>query len=211
MNATDGIGRYSAFTLSSVVTLDLIILAFYDFKDGTTIADDIRASMHLIHLVWASLFFFNRFYHSNPDIAVTAFFAEWLDLAITIVVLFIIHQALSTSSNSSCLNQAICVCYGLFLACKLIGWIFPMMLIVGWGTELYGKRAATHLFILDIVTDVPVVITILITGAYKSDAVIFIDCIWKTLLTVRSLSYYLVYQIWFDKGKRLFTRSSSFK
>jgi len=83
-----------------------------------------------------------------------------------------------------------------------------MMLIEGWGTEPYGKRASTHLFILDFVTDVPVIITIITSDAYKSHPIIFIDCIWKTLLTVRSLSYYLVYQMWFDKGKRIFSRSN---
>jgi len=64
------------------------------------------------------------------------------------VVAFILHESLATNPNASCLNEAICVIYGLFLACKLIGWIFPMMLIEGWGTELYGKKSFnTFIFI----------------------------------------------------------------
>jgi len=76
LNGTESIGRLSAFILSSVVVLDLIALAFYDFEEGPTIASDIRGSMHFIHLIWTSLFYFNRFYRSNPDIATTAFFLE---------------------------------------------------------------------------------------------------------------------------------------
>jgi len=72
-----------------------------------------------------------------------------------------------------------------------------------------AKKVSTHLFLLDFLADTPVIITIIATGAYQSEPIIFIDCVWKTALIIRSLSYYLVYQLWFDKGKKIFSKTGA--
>ena len=127
-----------------------------------------------------------------------------MDVALTVIVLFILHNAID---DATCFNSTICTVYYISFIFQLIGWLVPMMSIPGWGTEKDGRKVSTHLFVLDIFTDIPIIIAILSTDAYSEHAIIFIDVLWKTVLTIRSLGYYAVYEIWLQKGERAFTRN----
>ena len=59
-----------------------------------------------------------------------------------------------------------------------------------------------HLLVLDICTDIPVIITLFVTEAYQSNAILFVDVIWKSFLIIRSVSYYLVVIFFIRFSKR---------
>ncbi len=109
-----------------------------------------------------------------------------------------------------------------------------MICIQGWGTEKNAKNVAMHLFILDIVTDFPLIIAILVEGktflpsffqsvpnekkmyvkmigSYRYHPIIFIDILWKTLSTIRSMSYYMVYYVWLAKGEKKLSKNKTSK
>lgn len=83
----------------------------------------------------------------------------------------------------------------------------PMMCFESWGTQKNGKLVSTHLFLLDVTTDVMVMLTVLIDESYTVNGLIKFDLIWKSVAAIRSFSYYLVYQIWLDQGHKVFKRT----
>ena len=190
--------------MTGTVIIDFCILSLWGMLNGTTLSDRIRGSCHLIHIFWCSLFFYGKFRKSNPEIATTAFFLEWFDMAISCAVIFVLHNAVG---QDGCFDLAICIVYFVYVVLELFGWIFPMILIESWGTEQNAKIVSTHLFFLDLTTDIMVMLAVLIEGSYTKSGLIMFDIIWKTFSVIRSFSYYLVYQLWLNKGQRVFKRT----
>ena len=134
--ATNGIGRWTAFALTGTVIIDFCILALLGMLEGTSTPDQIRGSCHLVHVFWASLFFYGKFRKTNPEIATTAFFLEWFDMTMSCIVIFILHNA---EGEDGCFDQSICIVYFVYVVMELFGWIFPMMINESWGTEKMQK------------------------------------------------------------------------
>jgi len=151
------------------------------------------------------IFFYNRFHESNPDVATTAFWSEWIDMLIGAIIVLYIHNT-DEIKNTTCLHRPLCITYFVFVVVQLIGWLLPMMIIAGWGTEKGAKNVCLHLFILDLCSDLPVVATVLANNTYEDYGIVFFDTVWKTCLLIRSVSYYVVYQLWLGKGKIVYDK-----
>ena len=89
MYATNGIGRYTAIMLTGTVIVDFCVLSFWFLLEGGSTADVIRGCCHLGHIFWMTLFFYGKFRKKNPEIATTAFFMEWFDMAVSCAVVFV--------------------------------------------------------------------------------------------------------------------------
>ena len=190
-----------------MIIIDFCILSLWGMLNGTSTADQIRGTCHLIHIFWCSLFFYGKFRKTNPEIATSAFFLEWFDMAVSCAVIFVLHNE---EGDEGCFDKAICIVYFVYVILELFGWIFPMMLIETWGTEKNATIVSTHLFFLDLTTDVMVMLAVLIEESYKINGFIMFDIIWKTFSVIRSFSYYLVYQLWLKKGRKVFKRTRGY-
>jgi len=127
-----------------------------------------------------------------------AFFIEWVDIAWTMVISYTLTQFSADDEPKSAVNYV----YFCFIAIELCAWMLPMMISPKWGTQEYAKTVTLHLLILDLATDIPVIITVFVEEAYQDNPLLFIDMIWKSTLLIRSISYYLVNQVLY-KAKRL--------
>jgi len=201
---TAGIGRYTAILLTGTVIVDFSVLALWGMLNSTSTADKIRGSCHLAHIFWTSLFFYGKFARHNPEVAMTAFFLEWADMVMSCVVIFVLHNEVG---DEGCFDRAICIVYFAYVVMELFGWMLPMMLIEGWGTGENAQTVSTHLFFLDLTTDIMVMLAVLIEESYKINFFIKVDIIWKTCSVIRSFSYYAVYNIWLNKGRKVFKRT----
>lgn len=181
-------------------------MGFIGMSNGLSIAQQFRGAFHLFFIFWTSLFFYNKFRIANPQIATQAFFGEWIDVASTSAVIFLLHSSFDSSSGE-CLDQSICVVYFIVVLIQLIGWTTPMMCMATWGTRKGATGVSKHLLLLDIFTDVPVILAVLIEDAYRLHVMIYIDILWKSFLLIRIVAYYLVYFLWLRKGHRIFMRS----
>ncbi len=96
-----------------IVSIDLIVLTFVGMKWGADTALCFRGACHLISLVWASLFYWNRFFEVNRDIANQCFFTEWADIILSMIVIFFLHHACNEEEDchdeGSCFDLAICL------------------------------------------------------------------------------------------------------
>ena len=63
------------------------------------------------------------------------------------------------------------------------------------GTDEFAQTVSIHLLTLDLCTDIPVIITVFAEEAYQSNAILFVDMIWKSFLIIRCVSYYAVNRI----------------
>jgi len=77
-----------------------------------------------------------------------------------------------------------------------------MMVIEGWGAEKHAVKVSLHLFILDLCTNVPILIAVVATSGYNVSGAIFFDVLWKACGFIRSSSYFMVYYVWLKTGKR---------
>jgi len=199
---TSGVGRWSTFMLCASIIIDLFLVAVFGFKGEGDIAVILRGALHFVGLLWGSLFFYNRFRKVNPDIATSAFWSEWIDILITLIVVMSVRT--QQSERETCFDSVTCGAYFFFLVCTLSGWIIPMMTLNKWGVS--ARVVTVHLFFLDLCCDLPIVVLNLSIPEnkynYRHNAAIFIDTLWKTVLLIRSISYYAVYRFWLARGQK---------
>eukprot|EP01083_Nonionella_stella_P140534 431071_1 len=187
--AIDGIGRYTAAVMTTTVIIDCCVLVYVTVDlDHIDAADHFiyntqltRLALHIVHIFWASLFFYNRFYYNHKTMAIRVFIMEWSDIVWTISVSFVIREPVAVDKI-----------YFVVVGVALIGWLTPMMFKKRWGTKRNAQKVAVHLLLLDLFTDGPVIAALLLTQAYKSNVILWIDIIWKSCLLTRSISVFFV-------------------
>ncbi|ETO13754.1 hypothetical protein RFI_23612, partial [Reticulomyxa filosa] len=166
-NGHTGRGRYAAIFLVVCIIIDIVGLAFVVLNRSPRVEDYFRCFCHFSALVWCSLFFYNRLLKENPDMAWSVFWEEWSDIVLTIIVVLLLHNAYEKETNSShdaCFKSGLCSTYWVIFILQLTGWMLPMMTIEGWGAERHAVRVSLHLFILDLCTNVPIIIAIVATS-----------------------------------------------
>eukprot|EP01083_Nonionella_stella_P087862 244622_1 len=200
---TDGVGRWTSFVLTAVVIIDFCILLSQGMLHGFVLMDLVRGGCHLMHCVWTSLFFYGTLRKYNPEIARIVFFLEWFDLLLScaVIVVLQVHDNVQLDGDLRCDGMAICVVYVMYMALQLIGWMFPMMLCSSWGSKRNALIVSTHVFIVDLLTDGALILVVLREESYRKHPLIEVDVIWKTLIVIRSFSYYLVCQLWLNKRR----------
>jgi len=188
-----------------VILVDLFTLAYIVLNRDTRLDEYFRAFCHFIALVWCSLFYYNRLLKENPDMAWAVFWEEWVDIVLTIIMVTILHQAYAEehdSAHNACFKSGLCSTYWSVCIIQLSGWMIPMMIIEGWGAEKHATKVSLHLFILDLCTNVPILIAVVATSGYSISGAIFFDVLWKACGFIRSSSYFMVYYVWLKTGKR---------
>ncbi|ETO22864.1 hypothetical protein RFI_14329 [Reticulomyxa filosa] len=175
-----GNGRYSAIFLVICILADIFGLAYVVLNRDTALDEYFRAFCHFIALVWCSLFYYNRLIKENPEMAWTVFWEEWVDIVLTVIMVLILHRAYADKHNSThncetqlkntsallgaCFKSGLCSTYWSVFVVQLSGWMLPMMIIEGWGAEKHATKVALHLFILDLCTNVPILIAVVATS-----------------------------------------------
>eukprot|EP01084_Bolivina_argentea_P183091 315995_1 len=194
-----GIGRWTASILTSTIIIDCFILVYFsvDFDNINNLDHVIydtnlcRLIFHFIHVFWASLFFINRFITFQKSMAITTFILIWINIIWNCVISF-------TVTNPSSID----IIYFLIIGIQLICWMGPMMFNTKWGTDKYAQTVSIHLLLLDLFTNIPIIITILATQSYKYNMILVFDLIWKSFLVQRSVSLYFVKQVFLLVDKK---------
>eukprot|EP01084_Bolivina_argentea_P149776 261621_1 len=192
---TTSIGRYTATFLTTCVIIDIcaliFIVAINDYEI-TSVYNGFRLGLHAISVFWASLFFYNKFYRYHSLMATKAFFIEWADIIWTIIVSYTLNEFMLDKNEEM---TGVHYTYFSFICIELCGWMLPMMLLKNWGSQEYAQTVSLHLLILDLATDIPIIIVVFAYEAYKDNPLLFVDILWKSFLIIRSVSYYLVNQM----------------
>ena len=150
------------------------------------IANSILLSLHLIQLFITSLFFYNKFYEFSKFTASTTFISMWVDIIYTAILSYILNELLLEN------NKSVDIVYFCGQLIGLIGWILPMVIIKNWGSSKYLIGVSLHVLILDLFKVLPIVITVLITQAYKDNILLKIDIFWKSGLLIRSIGFCVI-------------------
>ena len=80
----------------------------------------------------------------------------------------------------NCFDLSLCVGYFVICSIKLYLWFFPIMF--GYAdTELYIH---IHMVILDLVTDFPLLLIVIINKAYEISAFIYFDILYKLIVKI---------------------------
>lgn len=88
------------------------VFVFYGMNNGANVGDLLRGLGHFAGLLWATLFFYNRFEKANPDIATQAFVVEWADVLLTIIVIWVLNfDVYDSKRQEGCFNHRICGVY----------------------------------------------------------------------------------------------------
>jgi hypothetical protein len=203
----DGIGRFGALALIFVMCIDYFVIISTLINDNNNTRDEtyfkLRVAFHSIALFWISLFFYKRFIEYNGNLAHFYFITEWFDIIISWIVIYLLHNSIDTRSDrnyAECFDEFICIAYYIFIILKMCGWLFPMLLIDKWGTLPKAIKVASHVIVLDLLTDLPIVIIILVDEAYRFHGILFFDVFYKILLVIRAAAI-MLYGC-FSKSKR---------
>jgi len=111
---------------------------------------------------------------------------EWIDLIFMSVVIILLNHI-----TSGCFSVSVCVGYFSVLTIFMVVWFLPIM----FGQGATSKAMNIHLIILDSVTHLPLVLTIIITQGYKIHPFVFIDVAYKLILLLRAYGYHGFYQL----------------
>merc|ERR1712228_1088842 len=160
----------------------LVILQFNEFSAY----DVLIMSGHSISILWASLFFYNRAIKNGKRIAWLSLLLQWIDLVFCSISLLVLH-----SQEGSCLDQGICIGYFVVLILNLFCWFFPII----FGFSDTEKHIHIHMLVLDLFTDFPLVVVIILTESYTIHWWIFIDIIFKLIMILRSIAYHFLLKL----------------
>lgn len=103
---------------------------------------------------------------------------EWIDILSQIAVIILYHH-FADSEDKGTITKV----FWVFTLVQILFWIPPLAL----GSAKSPAHLAKQVVLLDVVTDVPLVITSLVTGAYTVQFWIFCDLIVKVLLMLRGI------------------------
>jgi len=174
-----------AFT-ATVISVDCAIDAYKILTDNYTGTLSQRAHfaimmLHTITLLWTTLFFYNRAVVNKKNLAWLSLLVEWFDLIFMVIAIYVIHHILG-----ECFHSALCIGYFVVLTLNLVLWFFPIML----GYSDTERSIHIHIVVLDMCTDFPLVVTIILTQAYTISWFIFFDVIYKLIVLLRSITYH---------------------
>eukprot|EP01084_Bolivina_argentea_P047266 87079_1 len=176
MNATDGIGRYSAAILTSTIMIDCFVLLVFsntiNINDKNRIynINYIRLLFHVIHMFWTSTFFYNQF-------KFYIFIIQWIDILWLCIVSYTIYTPKSVD-----------IVYFIIIGIKLGAWMIPMMLI----KNLNSNKYELQYLLFNLCTIIPIIFVILIQQAYKTNFILWFDVFWKSFLLQIIISMHLV-------------------
>lgn len=200
-NKVNGIGRYTAMVLVCSILTDFT-LRIYDIDNRIfpepVQYDLILISGHTISIFWCSFFYYGRFKHINPEIANVVFVSEWIDILITIISFCL----LCWYYDNGCDGHWLCYLYFIIIPIKFILWILPMMMIKGWGTYQNGTRVSIQVFVTNILTNLPIIFVIEWNQLYAVYVVVYIDLLIKTFIIIRGTAYYMIFNVWLNRGLR---------
>eukprot|EP01084_Bolivina_argentea_P085463 154455_1 len=194
-------GKWIAFGVAVPVLINLsVIISFHGFLAHTYRIDTIILYIccHLVHIFWTSLLFYDI--HSNFNHSL-AFFLKWVDIAISCVVIFVFNMFIVNSK--SCFDEILCMVYFIYIIAELFGWTVPM-LQVKW-RQTNPLIVAKHIFLLNLVTHLSFISTIIIKSLYKIHPIIIFDVAWKAVHLAQSFSCFT--NQWKSKtGRKAFTK-----
>ena len=172
------------FSVISVFPYTLMIIIDIFVHVGVSFAEEkyIEYSIALIICHLCSLFFITFIYfewhRGHTFFRFINFAFEWIDILSQIAVA-LIYSKKSDAANKHIITNV----FWSFILIQLLFWTLPILL----GSAQKMKKIAWHIVVLDIVTDIPLVITTLLTGAYKVQFWILIDLFIKVLLMARGV------------------------
>ena len=137
-----------------------------------------------LSLLYISFVFYGFQLRNNKWFRMQNFLLEWFDLVSQIVVA-ILYADLSESHKSSVYEKA----FWSFILIQLTAWVIPI--IFGAGTRIH--RCLRHMFLLDVITDFPLLIINLASGAFALQFWILVDLFVKIAFMVRGIYFFLRY------------------
>lgn len=161
--------------------------------------DLILISAHTVSIFWCSFFYYGRFKEINPEIANVVFISEWLDILMTIIA----FAMLVWFYDDGCNGHWLCHFYFVIIPIKFIVWILPMMTMKQWGTKKNATNVSIQVFTTNIMTNLPIIMLIGYTKLYSDYIVIYIDLLLKTIIIIRGTAYYLIFNVWLNRGLRV--------
>ena len=147
----------------------------------------ILMACHAITVFWSILFFYG---HALKVGRATHIFnmswisltTEWIDIIFMYIVILILHNIL----DGNCFNMSLCIGYFVICSIKLYFWFFPIMF--GYAdTEWYIH---IHMMILDIFTDLPLIIVVIVNEGYELHPFIYFDIVYKLIMLLRTIAYH---------------------
>ena len=128
---TRSIGRWTAALLTTTVITDVCCIVFYTAinEDAIDVWVAVRLGLHMVHIFWASLFFYNKFYSFHYKMATRAFFIEWTDIIWSAVICYTLNETLKVNGGE---KGPVNYIYFVFVLLALSGWMLPMMLLTKW-------------------------------------------------------------------------------
>ena len=88
--------------------------------------------------------------------------------------------------EGDCLDRGFCVGYFVILVLNLFFWFFPVM----FGFSDTEKHIHIHMVLLDLFTDFPLVVTVIMTEGYNIHWWIFIDIAFKLIMILRTIAFH---------------------
>lgn len=106
------------------------------------------------------------------------FVFEWIDILSQIAVT-LLYSRFSDSDDKDTITKV----FWVFTLIQIMFWVPPLAM----GTAKSTKSLAKHIILLDVFTDIPLIITTMVSGAYAVQFWIFCDLIVKICLMLRGV------------------------
>ena len=138
-------------------------------------------------LTWSILFFYGHAIRVGRgnfacNMSWISLMTEWLDIVLMYVVIIILHIEIP----GNCFSYSLCVGYFVICSIKLYLWFFPI--IFGYAdTEWYIHA---HMVVLDVCTDLPLVIVVIVDKGYEIHWFIFFDIVYKLIMLLRTIAFH---------------------
>ena len=139
-----------------------------------------------LSMLYVSGVFYGFSIETNKWFRKQSFALEWFDLLSQIAVA-IIYANLSQASSVETKRYE--NAFWSFILIQLAVWVLPII----FGAGLRKHRCLRHIFILDAVTDFPLLIINIASGAFELQFWILIDLVVKILFMIRGVYYFFSY------------------
>jgi len=142
-------------------------------------------------MLYISFVFYGFGYADNRWFRVKNFVFEWFDLLSQVAVAIIYADFSNLSVDRTAHWELL---FWIFILVQLTMWVIPIV----FGAGLRSTRCLRHIFLLDIITDFPLLIINIASGAFEVQYWILIDLIVKIIFMIRGAYYAMTY---FDELK----------
>ncbi|ETO14783.1 hypothetical protein RFI_22586 [Reticulomyxa filosa] len=176
----------------------------------------VRMFFHAAAMLWATVFFYKTGVDSKSKLMVwSSLVLEWVDLIFMCVVIVLLNHitggefiVIKTFFFERFQKKKIYVYVvlpkaftkiiriikkggGGVLTIFMVVWFLPIM----FGQAVTSKAMHIHLIVLDSVTHLPLVVTVIITKGFKIHWFVFVDIAYKLILLLRAYGYHGFYQL----------------